>query len=114
MPRITDILRARLLAGVPNRVPDLESLIPSERDRRFERLCLNRKVIGAMRYGLMRAEGKPQYDRVSAMIKRLQRYAKDRNAEHLVDVANLAELEFTEGDHTWKPSDDGEHVTRRD
>jgi hypothetical protein len=115
MPRITDILRARLLAKVPTRVPDLPALLKSERDRQFDRLRMNRKVLGAMRYGLMRAEGKPQYDRVADMIKRLRLYAKDRNAEHLVDVANLAELEFAEGEHNnWKPSDDGEHVARRE
>lgn len=112
MPRITDILRTRLLSNVPDRFPDLEILRRTERCPAFERLRENRKIIGAMRYGRLGAEGKPKYDRVSCMIRRLEAYREDRNAEHLVDVANLAELEFVEGDHKGVvPKDDGVHTT---
>jgi hypothetical protein len=58
----------------------------------------------------MGEEGKPQYDRVSDMIRRLSLYATSGNAEHLVDVANLAELEFVEGDRCVKPADDLIHT----
>jgi hypothetical protein len=69
--------------------------------------------MGGLRYGFMGAEGKPQYDRVECMIRRLEAYRRDRNAEHLVDVANLCELEFVEGDHDGvTPQDDGEHTRR--
>jgi len=62
----------------------------------------------------MGASGKPQYDRTSDMIRRLELYRVDGNAEHLVDVANLAELEFVEGSHRGVlPIDDGEHTQER-
>ena len=66
--------------------------------------------MGGIRYGLLREEGKPQYGRVESMIKRLRLYEKDKNAEHLVDVANIAALEFTEGDNSFHSVDDGEHT----
>jgi len=92
-------------------VPPLDKLLKTERCAVFERLRMNRKVIGAMRYGLMGEEGKPKWNRVEDMIRRLTLYKKDRNAEHLVDVANLAELEFVEGDHTFIVlDDDGPHT----
>ena len=111
MRTLTQHLRSRLLAAVPVRVPELDSLRRTERSPEFERLRLNRKIQGAMRYGLLGAAGKPQYDRVSDMIRRLEVYRDDRNAEHLVDVANLAELEFVEGSHRGVlPQDDGAHT----
>lgn len=111
MPTVHQLLRARLLANVVDRAPDLDSLRRTERSPEFERLRMNRKIIGAMRYGLMGAPGKPRYDRVADMIRRFEAYRADRNAEHLVDVANLAELEFVEGKHRGVCSqDDGEHT----
>ncbi len=104
-------LRARLLRDVTDQVASPMLLRASERDREFERLCSNRKVMGALRYGLFGAPDKLEYDRVTAMISRLHSYKHDRNAEWLIDVANLAELEFVEGRHNGViPQDDGEHV----
>jgi len=93
-------------------MPPLQSLLITERSPEFERLRMNRKVMGAMRYGLMNGDPeKSRYDRTSDMMKRLKKYMVDRNAEHLVDIANLAELEFVEGDHFGViPQDDSEHT----
>jgi len=44
------------------------------------------------------------------MIRRFEAYRHDHNAEHLVDVANIAELQFLEGDHAPIPQDDGRHT----
>lgn len=110
MPTVSELIRRRLLKEVPDRTPSLDELRRTERSPEFERLRMNRKVFGAMRYGLMGAEGKPQYDRVSDMIRRLGMYTNDGNAEHLVDVANLAELEFVEGDRCVRPMDDVIHT----
>ncbi|MFA6568126.1 MAG: hypothetical protein WCS96_07935 [Victivallales bacterium] len=110
MPRITDILRSRLLQDVSERMPDLNVLRRTERSPEFEKLRLNRKIIGAMRYGLMGVDGKKKYDRIGCMSRRLEEYRKDKNAEHLLDVANLAELEFVEGDGVLRPIDDGQHT----
>jgi len=105
-------VRERTLIGVRS-MPSLEQLRNTERDQTFERLRTNRKVIGAFRYGRFRAVGKPVWDRISSIISRAERYRNDGNLEHLVDIANLAELEFSEGKHPkrhWGPTDDGQHV----
>jgi hypothetical protein len=44
------------------------------------------------------------------MIRRLEAFRLDGNSEHLIDVANLAELEFVEGDRALRATDDGEHT----
>jgi hypothetical protein len=114
MPRVNNLIRARLLHLVETstpRLPEYDSLLLSECNMEFEQLRMNRMIMGAMRYGLLRAEGKPQWDRVSSMVKRLNLYLLDGNAEHLVDVANLAQLEFTEGKHNGVSAQDGGHHT---
>lgn len=111
MPTVTQWMRSRLLSRVQDNLPSLEELRVSERSPEFERLRANRKVIGAMRYGLLGASDKAKYNRARDMIRRLEEYIADRNAEHLIDVANLAECEFVEGDHRGViPSDDGQHT----
>jgi hypothetical protein len=114
MKTLHDILRARLLSKVtpPKRVT-LEELRRTEWSPQFERYMRNRLVMGALRYGRLGVTGKPVYDRVRSMVKRLSLYAISGNREYLVDVANLCLLEFEEGIHPnahWAPSDDGEHV----
>ena len=116
MPTVTQLLRRRLLARVnavadTQRLPSLNSLRQTERSERFERYRMNRKVIGAFRYGLLSPSGKPEFDRAPDMIRRLKAYQRDRNAEHLIDVANLCEMEFIEGRHAGvNPTDDGQHT----
>jgi len=69
--------------------------------------------MGGLRYGWLGEEDKPQYNRIKDAIRRLEAYKKDANAEHLVDVANLMEIEFVEGRHKGvDPADDGEHTRR--
>ena len=86
------------------------------RSKEFQQLCLNRLRIGALRYGVLGEEGKPQFDRISDMIRRLQAFQRDHNLEHLVDVANLCECEFVEGKfHGLEvvAVDDGEHTKEK-
>jgi len=59
----------------------------------------NRLIIGALRYGLLHAPGKKRYDRVAGARKRLAQYQETGNLECLVDVANMALLEFEESHH---------------
>ena len=68
----------------------------------FEKLMRNRLVMGAMRYGPMHSLNKPQYDRLKSIHKRIDQYEKTGNLEYLVDVANLALLEFEESGHPNK------------
>jgi hypothetical protein len=50
----------------------------------------------------MQAVGKPHYDNVAYMHQRLDKYTETGNLECLVDVANLAQLEFVESRHPLK------------
>jgi hypothetical protein len=73
----------------------------------------NRLIMGALRYGLIHAPGKPKYDRIGSITRRLEKYKQDGNLEHLVDAANLCLMEFEEGTHPLKhfgAQDDGEHA----
>lgn len=78
---------------------DFEAFAALQWSPDFECLMRNRLVLGALRYGPLGARGKPQYDRVASIKKRLDAYAQGGNLEMLVDAANLALLEFVEGDH---------------
>jgi len=79
--------------------PSYEELKETEWSDVFEKLMRNRLIMGGIRYGRIGVKGKPQYDRVQSMIKRLQRYSENGNKEFLVDVANLCLLEFVECNH---------------
>ena len=82
--------------------------------RDFESLMRNRLVVGALRYGLLGESKKPAYDRIAAMRKYLDRYEATGNTEILVDLSNVAMLEFVEGTHInrhFKSTDDEEHVS---
>ncbi len=107
----------RWKCGIPELPPvkpiSLTDLKKSEWNTLFEQLMRNRLIIGALRYGKLLSPGKPKYDRVNSMIKRLNAYQQSGNKEHLVDVANLSMLEFTECHHPrqhFQAIDDGEHV----
>lgn len=98
---------------VPQVLPPIDQLRKTEWSPVFERLMRNRLMMGAIRYGLLNSPGKPKYDRIASMEKRLRIYRETGNMELLVDVANLALCEFEEGTHPkrhFKSADDKEHV----
>ena len=107
---LLDHARAQLGFYEPLNIPAYESLCRTEWSKKFEALMRNRLIVGAMRYGLLNAPGKRKYNRVDSIIKRLEHYKSDRNAEHLIDAATLSMLEFEEGDNVLFAQDDGEHV----
>ena len=56
-----------------------------------------------------------RHDNPGAMVRHLLDYIRTGNAEHLVDIANLALVEFTAPSHHafhWSPADDGHHAER--
>lgn len=85
-----------------NHIPSLESLATSEWSPTFEKYMRNRLILGAFRYGLLNSPGKETWDRVSSIIKRAELYQQTGNTEYLVDIANMAMLEYEEGKHPTK------------
>ena len=97
----------------PKPTVSYEDLRKSEWSIEFEELMRNRLVMGALRYGRIGSKGKPTYDRISSIIKRISNYKDTGNKEMLVDVANLCLLEYVECHHPkvhFHSEDDGEHV----
>lgn len=78
----------------------------------FEKLRLNRMVLGFFRYGLITGN-KNKYANVDSAILRLQKYQETGNSEFLVDAANLCMIEFTQENHPkfhFDSIDDGIHT----
>lgn len=121
MPKTThDFLRERLLAqaGIFEPLPPAPSLDEISKIQScpsFEQYRKNRMIMGYFRYGSLASQiGKAKYDNVGSIKKRLLLYRADHNREHLVDIANLAMIEFaTHPDYPFAPSDDGEHTARK-
>lgn len=98
------------------RRPTLDELRRTEWSAEFEKLMRNRLVVGSMRYGRMGAPGKPKYDRMGDIARRVEKFRQTGNKELLVDIANLCMCEFVECDHPkahFRATDDGEHTRRR-
>lgn len=121
MKTITQHLRLSLLSRVGGLDPhshareSLSSLRLSEWSPQFETLMRNRLLMGRFRYGRMDRKEERNYDRVGSMTQRLSLYQKTGNLEHLVDVANLAMMEFEHGEHPFKhfeAADDGVHTAK--
>jgi hypothetical protein len=117
MKTVTEHIRERLLKGIILfSLYNLSDLKKTEWSDRFERLQRNRLLVGAYRYGLLNAPGKSQYNRCDNIKERLKKYIETGNLEFLVDIANLAMLEFEEGKHPnrhFKSIDDVKHVSVR-
>ena len=108
MKTVTQHLRDHLLNGAMS----LKELQKSEWSYLFEQLMRNRLVMGAYRYGRLGHPGKPDYDRVGYMQRCIRQYDRTGNLECLVDVANLALVEFVEGKHPvrhFEAVDDEDH-----
>lgn len=93
----------------PERKASLCILKETEWSLKFEQLMRNRLIMGAIRYGRLKQDNKPIYDRVNSIAKRLEKYKATGNKEHLVDIANLCLVEFEEGEGSFLSIDDGEH-----
>lgn len=116
-----DILRARLLfkAGIfktPKGVfKTLSEIYQEQWNHEFEQKMRNRLAMGYFRYGPLKDQiGRHPYDNVKSIEERLQAYIKTHNREHLVDIANLALVEFTvHPEFPFKSSDDGIHTPKK-
>lgn len=82
----------------------------------FETYMRNRLAFGYFRYGPLTSQKKGEYNNIASMIKRLGLYMETGNDEILVDVANIAMVEYMRGDHPlkhFKSVDDGIHTQKR-
>lgn len=110
---VTRHIRHHLLKLPTLKLLTYADLIKSEWSPKFEQLMRNRLIMGALRYGLLNAPGKPRYDRMSRILDCLIEYKETGNQEFLVDIANLALVEFEEGKHPkrhFTSIDDGKHA----
>jgi hypothetical protein len=107
----------RRLAGLPQETlkpppPSLDALRRTQWNEAFEELMRNRLLMGAFRYGTFSEQRHRRHDNAGSMEKHLTAYRETGNAEHLVDIANLALVEFTLPAHPnfhWQSLDDGDH-----
>jgi hypothetical protein len=75
----------------------------------------NRLVMGAFRYGLMEHTLKQHWDIFGYLQSKVAEYAATGNKELLVDIANMAGLEFMAPSHPlahWQPLDDSYHCQK--
>ena len=81
----------------------------------FEEYRKNRMIIDSFRYGSLQSPiGCAKYDNVGSIESASLLYKSDRNREHLVDIANLAMIEFaTHPNYPFRPPDDGIHAARK-
>ena len=111
MKTVTQLIRERVERNLVG-VPDLSVMRNTEWSRDFEKLMRNRLLMGCMRYGEMKDKESQGYDMIGSLVARLERYRKTGNLECLVDIANLALLEFEFPSHSrahFSAEDDGEH-----
>ena len=116
MKTVTDHIRTHLLeqAGICEAapMPALEDLEKTEWSLEFEKLIRNRLIMGCFRYGALRREDKPKYNKVDSIRQRLELFKQEGNAEHLVDIANLCLVKFVDESHPdfhWSAQDDKHH-----
>lgn len=102
----------RDLTGLPPvNDSEFELMKATEWSPRFEQLMRNRLLMGSLRYQTFAEKRKKfNYDCAAEAIKRVEKYQKDGNKEHLVDASNMLLLQFEFGPGHWKPQDDGEHT----
>ena len=104
----------RWAAGLPEEarpgpVADIGVLRVGQWNADFENLMRNRLIMGAFRYGSFEQQRDIRYDNAESIAKHLDAYLATGNAEHLVDIANLALVEFTRPFHPafhWEATDD--------
>lgn len=112
-----DYIRDHLLTTLGyferNPIPDLDSLRSTEWSDEYIQFSRNRMIQGSFRYGLLARQSLSKYDCATEAIRRIKRYQKTKNLEHLVDAGNCCMLAFIQGRRNkehFKPLDDGEHA----
>lgn len=101
---------------VPDAPPTIEYIYRTQWSWRFERLMRNRLAMGYFRYAPLSKQKPGKMDNIGSIKKRVALYEETGNDEVLVDIANIAMVEFILGAHPkkhFKAEDDGIHVEER-
>jgi hypothetical protein len=85
----------------------IDLLNPSEMSQEFLQGMANRMDLSFMKYGRV-ADAKGKVDELASLRKRLQRYEETRNTEWLMDVANIAMIEFMHHPESFRATDSHE------
>jgi hypothetical protein len=117
--RVSDWIRHHIerALGLSNAtLSELDDAAAMKRDAQFDELRMARLRMGHLRYGQCGWPADKPYDCVESSIARLREYQKTGNREHLIDVANLVEIEWCWPYHPnahWEAQDCGGHWSLR-
>ncbi len=92
---------------------DFNKMFETQWSKEFEQRRKNRMVMGTFRYGDFRSGKHSSKNIVNSIVSRSNQYLESGNMEHLLDIANLAMIEYVVGTHPkrhFESIDDGEHV----
>jgi hypothetical protein len=81
----------------------------------FATYMRNRLIMGFFRYGDIHKNNTTTEAKIASIRKRVDLYEQNGNLEHLVDIANIAMVEFMHSTHPKKhfdSVDDGTHITK--
>lgn len=101
-----------------NSSPNFEELNISQYPDEFKKIhqyAHNRMIMGSFRYGVIERQDLNCYDTAKEAHKRLNKYEKDGNLEHLIDAYNMIRIEYLKAKrsgHKLISIDDGEHATK--
>lgn len=87
----------------------------SEFNKRFLQGMLDRMAVSHAKYGLMKDAAERRVDQLASLEVRLARYRETGNTEWLMDIANMAMIEFTHPLHPeahYRPTDSDESPGR--
>lgn len=114
MTTITEAIRNHALevCGVTegHRAPDIDVIRQTEWSDDFERLRLNRMIMGFLRYGPV---ANSLHDNMASLRQEVALFQNSGNAEHLLNAANYAMIEWMQKRHPqwhFSPEDDKQHA----
>ena len=117
--RITDHIRKSLESKIrpdPRPRPPLQELRADQWSPKFEQYMRNRLIVGACRYETFDEKRQHNtYDCIGYIRSKCDEYEATGNQECLVDLANLAMIEFecpTHPNPHFSPADDKSHVKK--
>lgn len=112
---ITERIREHLLqnCNCTTIAPDRDTLLKTQWCDLYELLRRNRMVTGFFRYGDIKVSNWTTTQGIVSIKTKINLYKKDGNLEHLLDIGNIAMVEFMHSNHELKnfnATDDMNHI----